>query len=759
MKKLIIFSFIAFLVIAGGCAQKTGSVNDPAVSENDLIVTWELISNITGEPYSAKAAFTIENNSKYTLAGKGWAMYFNMFSTDFKKGTESQPVSLENLGGDFCRMVPKESFSLEAGETVTIEYSTGGVMIKNTDAPLGLYFVFDDMSDKEVLRVKVNNYTIVPFTRPEQINRSENDRVPIPDAQFLYNEYRSIGRLNPEDLPPFLPAPKSYVYRDGNAVINASTVIHFGSGLEKEASYLARNLKKLLGTDMKIEASGLSGSGIITLKTAPVSVNGLNKEAYILDVSSTGGMIITGSDASGVFYGAVSLLGMAPVDAFKNSEQEISLRAVSVKDAAAMSYRGMHLDVTRNFFKKATILKLIDVMALYKLNRLHLHLTDDEGWRLEIRGLPELTGIGSKRGHTLTDEEYLHPSYGSGPDPDPEKSYGTGYYSREDYKEILTYAGLHHIDVIPEIEMPGHARAAIKAMESRYRKLMAEGKESQAEEYRLIDPEDKSEYTSAQNYHDNVVCVTRESVYRFYEIALDDIIAMHKEAGVPLAMFQVAGDEVPEGSWTKSPMAMEFLKNNPSLQSARDLQPYFFRKIVKMIEDKGIPIGGWEEMAMKPEGEGWIPNPEFANKQIYPFVWNSLRGNMDLGYKLANGGYPVILCNVTNYYFDMAYNKDPREPGLYWGGFVNTKNAFRFAPYDIYQAVLEDPSGEKLTAEDFAKYEKLNPAAKKNIVGLQAQLWSETIKGQDMLEYDYLPKMLGLAWNAWNGTPAWSLAG
>jgi hexosaminidase len=313
--------------------------------------------------------------------------------------------------------------------------------------------------------------------------------------------------------------------------------------------------------------------------------------------------------------------------------------------------------------------------------------------------------------------------------------------------------------VIPEIEMPGHARAAIKAMESRYKKLMAEGKNEEAEAYRLIDPEDKSEYTSAQNYHDNVVCVTRESVYRFYEIVLDDIISMYKEAGVPLVMFQVAGDEVPEGSWTKSPMAMEFLKNNPAMKSARDLQPYFFRKIVKMIEDKGIAIGGWEEMAMKPEGEGWIPNPEFANKQIYPFVWNSLRGNMDLGYKLANGGYPVILCNVTNYYFDMAYNKDPREPGLYWGGFVNTKNAFRFAPYDIFQAMMEDPSGDKLGAEAFARYEKLKPVARKNIIGLQAQLWSETIKGQDMLEYDYLPKMLGLSWSAWNGTPAWSLAG
>ena len=754
MKKIYVILPVFCIIIFAGCNTRNSSNIGMSFMPRDIKVTWKLITNPTGDTKFAEASFSLENNGHTALDGKNWALFFNQFNTGFRNGTESAPVKLECIGGDFCRLSPKPDFILEPGKSVTITYETGGSIIKYSGAPQGVYFVFYNKSGDELQRMIAGDYTIAPFTLPQQINRGPNDHVPIPDAQYLFNEYKNLSKLDPSTLPPFVPEPKWYQYHNGNLVINQSAIIHYSQGLENEAEMLNRIMEKTLHARLKSEQSDIIGKDIILLKTAPVTVNGINKEAYTLEVSTNKGITITGNDASGVFYGVMSLAGLMPATVFENPTGEVSLRSISVKDAPAFPYRGMHLDVARDFFKKGTVLKLIDAMAFYKLNRLHLHITDDEGWRLEIKELPELTEIGSKRGHTLTDDMYLHPSYGSGPEPDSSVSHGTGYYSREDFIEILQHAYQKHICIIPELEMPGHARAAIKSMEARYRKLMAAGRKDDAEAFRLIDPDDKSEYTSAQGYHDNVVCVARESVYHFYETVLDDIIQIYKDAGTPLVMFQVAGDEVPSGSWEKSPMCVNFLKNHPEIESAKGLQPYFFGRIIKMLEDRNLPVGGWEEMAMKPTGEGnWIPNPEFANKKIYPFVWNSVGRNTDLGYKLANAGYPIILCNVTNFYFDMAYNKDPREPGLYWGGFVGTKDAFRFVPYDLFLSLSDSRSSRGFSIENM---EHLKPEARKNIIGVQGELWSETIKGRDTLEHDYLPKMLGLANSAWDGQPAWA---
>jgi hexosaminidase len=148
--------------------------------------------------------------------------------------------------------------------------------------------------------------------------------------------------------------------------------------------------------------------------------------------------------------------------------------------------------------------------------------------------------------------------------------------------------------------------------------------------------------------------------------------------------------------------------------------------------------------------------PEFTGGGMLPYVWNSLGDNLDLGNRLANGGYPVILCNVDHFYFDLAYNHHPAEPGLYWGGFVNTRKAFEFIPFDVFKSVLADPYGIPFDpARDFTGLERLKPEARKNIIGLQGELWSETVKGGEMLEYYYLPKMLGLAERAWCGQAPW----
>jgi hexosaminidase len=252
--------------------------------------------------------------------------------------------------------------------------------------------------------------------------------------------------------------------------------------------------------------------------------------------------------------------------------------------------------------------------------------------------------------------------------------------------------------------------------------------------------------------------VCQEQVYHFFEWVLDDIIAIYREAGAPLRMMHTGGDEVPATAFTGSPVCQAFLAQHPEIKNTRNLQALFFGRINELIRARGLETGAWEEAVMLFEEDGsWKPNPAYVDKQVYPYIWNSMWGNQDLGYRLANEGYPVILSNVSNFYFDLAYTKDPREPGLYWAGFVDTEDAYSFVPYNLYETTRVDDMGRPYTPEvDFAGMQRLTEAGRENIVGLQAQLWSETIKGRGMLEYYTLPKLLGFAQRAWQGQPAWS---
>jgi hexosaminidase len=311
--------------------------------------------------------------------------------------------------------------------------------------------------------------------------------------------------------------------------------------------------------------------------------------------------------------------------------------------------------------------------------------------------------------------------------------------------------------VIPEINFPGHSRAAIYAMENRYERLMAEGQQEEAEAFRLLDPEDQSVYNSAQNFNDNIVCVCQEAPFRFYERVVDEVAAMYREAGLELTMLHTGGDEVPAGSWTGSPICREFLNAHPEVGGPAGLQAWFGAQLMEMLAGKGILMAGWEEAALLKDERGrWIPNEELNGGQVVPYVWNSLGSYLDLGNRVANAGFPVVLCNVDNFYFDLAYSHHPSEPGLYWGGHVDTRRAFCFSPYHVARTTLTDRYRRPLDASYFTGMEQMMPEARKNILGLQGQLWSETFRDSRMLEYYYLPKMLGLAERAWAGEPDWA---
>jgi hexosaminidase len=753
MKKLLLLSIVSFWLFGCGSSGKLSKEEGQKIK-----VSWKLISNFVEPNGSFSAKFTLKNESGITLDGTNWALFFNMSPRPIQTNKTPEPAVVEHINGDWYKMVPAKDFKLQPGDSAVIHYTGTEGVIKETDAPLGLYFVFYDKDGKEGEIAEVADYVIEPFTTQEQILRGKRDLFKMPTAELRYANNLAFTKLAADQLLKIIPTPAKITTPKGALTLSNRNHVFYDEGLENEATYLIQKLKEITGTEFPVQkglpAANSLSEPVIVLKNGKVRVTGKTQEAYTLDVDAKG-IAIIGADKAGVFYGIQSLLQLAPVENFTKPVNALTLPFVNVQDAPRFVFRSVHLDVARNFQTKESVKRVIDLLATYKVNHLLLYTAEDEGWRVEIDGLPELTEIGAHRSHTSgKDAAALHPSYGSGPFAKDKSKYGSGYYTKADFIEILKYANERHMKIIPELNFPGHALAAIKSMEARYERLMKEGKEKEANEYRLIDPDDKSEYISAQAYKNNVVSVARESTYHFFEKVVDEMAKLYEEAGLTMDTFHTGGDEVAAGAWTKSPLAAQLLKENPSIGGAQNLQAYFFRKLLPRLEKRNLKVHGWEEITLTKTPAGvYNANPEFVGHPVVPYIWNNVF-DVDLGNRLANAGYQVVFCNVTNFYFDMAYDNDPKEPGLYWGGFVDTRDNWAFAPFNMFRTTEETAMGKPMK-EEFAGKQLLKPEARKNVLGIEAQLWAETIKGRDMMEYSILPKLMGFSESAWAPERSW----
>ena len=752
MKKQFLYAFVMLNLL---CSR--ASIAQPSrPNATDIAVEWAFEGNqIEGKP-QYRARFTLKNNGKVTLPAKGWTIYYNQLAGTPIPDSLS-PVVFKRITGDFYSMQPTAAFkAIAPGASTTFAVLYTGALIKATEAPCGLYIVFKNADGKEQKPELLSNYTVTSSAQPEQLARSANDLVPIPSPEQQFRQFALYTALPEEQFSKIIPTPVKMVEGNEFIKLDASFRLQSAKGLSREDAYFRKMMESIFGK--RARPQGEPTAVPIVLK---IDSTKAKKESYSLTIEAGKGIAIIGADPAGVFYGIQSLMAWLPPDVFKTKQTLVTIKTLSIEDAPRFGYRGLHLDASRNFHKKEAVLKLLDVMAFYKLNKLHFHLADDEGWRLEIPQLPELTQVGAFRGHTLNEEAFLYPAYGSGLFTDPAVSHGSGFYTISDFIEILKYARERHIEVIPEFDTPGHSRAAIKAMQARYNRLMKEGKPEEAKAYLLNDPADSSRYESVQGYADNVICVCQESTYRFWEKIIAGVRATYQAAGAPLTTIHIGGDEVPKGVWEKSPACAEWMKNNPKLKTMEDLAIYYIERVNQLLQNSKLRTGGWEEIALKTEKAGnasrYAPNPKFIRDGLVPYVWNNLSGNQDLGNRLANAGYPIVLCNVTNLYFDLAFNKDFEEPGLSWGGFVDTRKPFEFVPEDVFKSTTTDPLGNAFNTDEFYKtMEKLTDKGKANILGIQGELWSETIKGQEMLEYYALPKLLGLAERAWAAQPEWA---
>ncbi|RFM26142.1 family 20 glycosylhydrolase [Deminuibacter soli] len=746
MKNLLLLAFIA--VSLTGIAQKNN------FNPRQLAVSWQVLENgYQGEAQSA-TAFTFVNKNKTPLPATGWKIYFN-FGRSVLKAIDGN-VTVQHENGDLYSIAPAAGFApLAPGDSVRIGFTSEAWVVNFTDAPNGLFLVWDGASTGTSLPA-VN---IIPSTQPKQYLRFKGDKIGLVTAQDLFEQNKNITDVPAQQLTKILPTPVAYAETGEAFALPASVNIAYTAGFENEAAYLRTQLNAIAPNAKPVHAELLKDAAdkaVIHLE------QGTEPEgAYSLEVTGNGVTIKAGS-ATGIFYGIQSLLQLVPVNVWAGTSKAIQLPGVKVYDAPRFGYRAFMLDVGRNFKPKSTVKKVLDLMALYKLNTFHFHITDDEGWRIEIAGLPELTAIGSQRGYTATNTDHLQPAYGSGPDVN--NTQGSGYYTKADFIELLQYANQRHIQVIPEIEAPGHARAASRAMFARYQHFMAAGDTAAAKEYLLHDVQDASKYSSVQNWNDNVIDPAMPSVYHFMEKVVDELRNMYAAAGAPLTTIHMGGDEVPAGVWEKSPAFAALKNSNSNVKTTEDVWYYFYGKLNNILQQRRLFLSGWEETALrktKLDGKPFrVPNPDFIATPFQVDVWNNVLGDgdEDLAYKLANAGYKVVLSCVTNNYLDMAYYKDFDEPGYYWGAFIDIDKPYGFIPFDYFKNAVVDKNGNAVDQSLFVGKQRLTDYGKSNIVGVKGLLWAETLVDEKRLEYMLLPKLLGIAERAWAKDPEWATA-
>ncbi|APD06202.1 beta-N-acetylhexosaminidase [Flavobacteriaceae bacterium UJ101] len=705
------------------------------INNQKLSLEWGNVVNVP-EKEIFTSDFILKNTTNELVDNDQWAIYFNFVREIIKSSPE---VLIEHINGDLYKMTPTKMFKEQRDrDSIVISFEAKYWATSVSDAPQGPFIVFKNHENKILFKENIA-YTILPFDH-SKLKRKQEDNMPVADANWHYNQNNKLINLAKKDLPKIIPSPVYFKTFDTEIKLARNTTIYYQEEFKNEAQNTIEFLENNFAfKSVSKEFSNQKEKGIYLLKDITID----SKEGYQLNIDKEK-IIIKAKGSAGIFYGIQSLTALFPLD----NGKEIVLQKTIIEDYPRFVYRGMHLDVARHFQPKEMVKRLIKQMAFYKLNTLHFHLTDDEGWRLEIPALPELTKIGGVR--SFESEKGIAPSFGSGVD---RNSNGSGYYSKEDFIEILKYAQKHHVEVIPEIDMPGHIRAGIKAMKYRYDRLMVEENKAEAERFLLQDLDDQSEYSSVQRWNDNVLNPCLESTYTFIDTVVDELIKMYQEANVTLTTIHTGGDEVPDGVWEKSSIC-ENIKGDKK----NALSEIFITRFNEILKSKGLRTAGWEEIALKKVKGKFEVNHDLDKENLQPYIWNSIWGSdmQDVSYRLANAGYDVVLSNVTNLYFDLAYEKHPEEVGYYWGGYVNTKKAYEFTPENIPNCAYEDQYGNEITKESMKNFVSLTEEGKKHVLGIQGQLWSENAFTPEITEYLIYPKLIGLAERAWAKQPNWA---
>ncbi|MGO2010382.1 MAG: family 20 glycosylhydrolase [Pseudoalteromonas sp.] len=753
-------------------AQFTQSEVNNFTKETSL--TFAVVDNFHNKSAGFLGEITLDNQSNVALpAGESdWQLYIHSvrkISTEYVAG-----LNIEHVNGDLHRIVPTKDFKgLAAGKSLKLPFDAQVWVVAYTDFMPRAFFVSGNNKPAIFANTDSEDMTqfVAPFKRENQLrryNQPEDLTVLVtPQVRFEKNNNK-VSVSKSDALKRIIPKPQKADFNRGTATLDNSWKISFQGQLKNEVVVFMQDLQDDYGLTLKAQPDHikLGDEKVISLKVNP-ALNKGKAESYTLEIDDEQ-INIVASDNAGVFYAMQSVLNLMPA----NSQGAVELPQLELEDTPRYGWRGMHYDNGRNFHGKDVMFKLVEQMARYKMNKLHWHFSEDEGWRLEIPGLPELTDVGGYRCFDLEERECLITQLGTGPF---KSGSGNGYLKRSEFVELLKYAKDRHIQIIPEVEGPGHARASVKAMEARYHNLLEAAEKatknnilntkqtdkkmqqvdmSDATQYLLSDPKDTSSYITVQNYTDNSMNVCMDSTYAFLEKVTYELQQMYREAGVQLKNLHIGGDEVGAGSWVGSPICQAmFADPSNGVAGAADLKPYFTQRVAKMLEKRGISPGIWEDGIMYDKTNPF-KRDEFPNETFTVNAWDNIWewGVADRAYRLANAGYQVVLSHGTHLYFDHPYEANPDERGYYWATrYTDTQKVFNYMPDNVYgnadytRTRKPIDNLEALVGRPLPQLEK-----PENILGMQGQVWSETIRTEKQVLEMMFPRILSVAERAWH---------
>jgi hexosaminidase len=502
---------------------------------------------------------------------------------------------------------------------------------------------------------------------------------------FLFLSVTCFSQLNIVPLPAQI--------KMGNGIFNLNnktSIVLEGSGLEKNAAFINDYLQQFFGYKLKITKIHSGANSIF-----------LNYEHIVHDIPGAynftidnKGLYIAGGNETGVFYGIQTLFQLLPPG------NKTTIPHVTILDYPRFPYRGMHLDVGRHFFPVSFIKKYIDYLAAYKYNIFHWHLTEDQGWRIEIKKYPNLTKTGAWRNGTIIGR---YPGKGS-----DNKTYG-GFYTQAQIKEVVAYAAARHIDVIPEIEMPGHSSAAIAS----YPWLSCFPAKPTAIPANMISQKSIDEQKAGRiklvqetwGVFDDVFCAGKDSTFKFLENVIDEVLPLF-----PSKYFHLGGDESPKTHWKICPACQKRIKDL-NLKDEHELQSWFVQRIEKYVNSKGKTMIGWDEIL---EG-GLAPNAVVMS-------WRGEKG----GIEAAKQKHKVIMTPGNPVYFDHTQSKN--EDSVTIGGYNPIENVYAYEPIP----------------------KELVAAEEKYVLGAQANMWTEYMEYTSKIEYMMFPRMTALSEVLWS---------
>lgn len=495
------------------------------------------------------------------------------------------------------------------------------------------------------------------------------------------NKYQEVG--NSDDDYQIIPKPQKLTISKGRFLISSNTKIICTINLAQEAEYLSNMLRSALGVNLAIDSSA-GDKGNIKLKLDRTIDN---TEGYTLSVTYDT-LTISGKTTAGIFYGIQSLRQLLPaeIEVSDNDIPELTIPAVEISDSPRYAYRGMHLDVGRHFFPVASVKKYLDIIAMHKMNTFHWHLTEDQGWRIEIKKYPKLTEVrGFRKGTAIGLAGTRNAPYTYDDIP-----YG-GYYTQEEIKEVVDYARVRHITVIPEIELPGHSLAALAA----YPEFgNTNGPYEVAKRWGIF----------------TEIYAPTEKTFNFLEDIFREVMELF-----PSKFIHIGGDEVLKKEWEESAYAQELIKKE-GLKNEDELQSYFIRRIEKFLNKNGRSIIGWDEIL---EG-GLAPNATVMS-------WRGVEG----GIAAAKQHHSVIMTPGTHCYFDyyqVGEEEQKKEALTGSKKYTSVEKVYSYEP---------TPSA-------------LTPEERKYILGAQGNVWTEYMPTWDLVEYRVLPRMTALSEVVWS---------